>query len=432
VNEKQQKFSIHIDKRIPRTLIGDDQRLTQVLTNLLGNAVKFTPEGGSINLEARLLKEEEGSCTLEIRVTDTGIGISPEQQSRLFTSFEQAESSTTRKFGGTGLGLAISRRIVELMGGKIWIESELGKGSTFAFTLRAERGAEEHRGLLNPGVNWSNVRILAVDDVPEILEYFRELVERIGVSCDTAASGEEACALIERKGPYDIYFVDWKMPGMNGIDLSRWIKKHGKGNSVVIMISAAEWNTVEREAKGAGVDKFMSKPLFASAIADCINECLGSNALPAAEEGCSEGADCFKGYRVLLAEDVEINREIVLALLEPTGLEIDCAENGTEAVRLYSEAPGKYDMIFMDVQMPEMDGYEATRRIRALQVPRAKEIPIVAMTANVFREDVTKCLEAGMNDHVGKPLDFEEVLDRLRKYLPQGKEPEKTDRDWQI
>jgi CheY-like chemotaxis protein len=422
VDEKQQTLSVHIDKYIPRTLIGDDQRLTQVLTNLLGNAVKFTPEGGSINLNAHLLKDEEGICTLQIEVTDTGIGISPEQQSRLFTSFEQAESSTTRKFGGTGLGLSISKRIVELMGGKIWIESELGQGSTFAFTLQAERGAEVRHGLLDPGINWSNVRILAVDDAPEILEYFRELVKRIGVTCDVAANGEEARALVEQKGSYDIYFVDWKMPGMNGIDFSRWVKEREKSKSVVIMISASEWNVIEEEAKEAGVDKFMPKPLFASAIADCINECLGPGNLRTAEENCSQEEDCFQGYRVLLAEDVEINREIVLALLEPTGLTIDCAENGAEAVRLYNEAPGKYDMIFMDVQMPEVDGYEATRRIRALDIPGAKEIPIVAMTANVFREDVAKCLEAGMNDHVGKPLDFEEVLDRLRKYLPQRKE----------
>ncbi|MDR2175281.1 MAG: response regulator, partial [Synergistaceae bacterium] len=181
---------------------------------------------------------------------------------------------------------------------------------------------------------------------------------------------------------------------------------------------AVEWNVVEDEARAAGVNKFLSKPLFVSSIADCINEALGAGSLGAAEESLS-GEDDFKGCRVLLAEDVEINREIVLTLLEPTGLSIDCAENGAEAVRLYSEESGRYDMIFMDVQMPEMDGYEATRRIRALGVPGAKEVPIVAMTANVFREDVEKCLEAGMNDHVGKPLDFDEVLDCLRKYLPR-------------
>jgi signal transduction histidine kinase/CheY-like chemotaxis protein len=422
VDEKAQNFSVHIDRNIPRVLIGDDQRLTQVITNLLGNAVKFTPEGGSITLDARLAGEEQCVCTLQISVTDTGIGISEEQQSRLFTSFEQADNDTSRRFGGTGLGLAISRRIVELMGGRIWIESELGKGSTFVFTAQVTRGVEEQRSFLDPGVNWSNVRVLAVDDSPEILEYFGEIAGRLGVACDLAPGGEEACALIEKNGPYDIYFVDWKMPGMDGIEFSRRLKRQGvTGHScVVIMISAVAWSVIEDEARAAGVDKFLSKPLFVSSIADCVNEAIGTAAcLAAAEESRLEEENCFKGCRILLAEDMEINREIVLTLLEPTGLSIDCAENGAEAVRLYSEAPDRYDMIFMDVQMPEIDGYEATRRIRALGVPGVREVPIVAMTANVFREDVEKCLDAGMNDHVGKPLDFDEVLDRLSKYLPR-------------
>jgi CheY-like chemotaxis protein len=350
-------------------------------------------------------------------VADTGIGISGDQQERLFTSFQQAESSTSRKFGGTGLGLAISKRIVELMGGRIWIESELGKGASFFFTAQVERGAEERRGLLDPGVNRKNIRILAVDDQPEIREYFTEVVQGLGFVCDTAGSGKEACALVEQGGGYDLYFVDWKMPGMDGIELSRRIKSQGPGNPVVVMISAAVWSMIESEAKSAGVDKFLLKPLFPSAIADCINECLGLDGL-AADDDKQEETDDFSGYCVLLAEDVEINREIVLTLLEPTKLVIDSAETGVEAVRLYSEDPERYAMIFMDVQMPEMDGYEATRRIRAFHAPRAGEIPIVAMTANVFREDIEKCLEAGMNDHIGKPLDLGEVMEKLRKYLP--------------
>jgi signal transduction histidine kinase/DNA-binding response OmpR family regulator len=417
VDEKQQNFTVHVDRDIPHILVGDDQRLAQVITNLLSNAVKFTPEQGSIILEAHLLKEENGLCTLQIDVTDTGIGISEEQQSRLFTSFEQAENSTTRKFGGTGLGLTISKSIVEMMGGKIWIESEPGKGSKFAFTIQIERKMGEQRCLLNSGVNWKNVRILVVDDEPDIREYLAGIIQSFGVACTVAQSGEEAVELIEREGPFDIYFVDWKMPGMNGIDLSRKIKERYNGASAVIMISTTERNLIVDNAKDAGVDKFLPKPLFSSAIADCINECLGVT-LPE-EEAPQEEVDCFEGYRVLLVEDVEINREIVLALLEPTGLAVDCAENGVEAVRMFSEAPDRYDMIFMDVHMPEMDGYEATQRIRALDAPRVGEIPIVAMTANVFREDIEKCLEAGMNDHVGKPLDHGEVLDRLRKYLPR-------------
>ncbi|MDR2089142.1 MAG: response regulator [Clostridiales Family XIII bacterium] len=294
IEEKHLDFSISVDGDIPRVLTGDDQRLAQVIANLLSNAVKFTPEYGKIRLEAQLLEENDGICTIRIAVRDTGIGISEEQMSRLFTSFEQADSGTARRFGGTGLGLAISKRIVEMMGGSISVESVPGEGSSFSFTLRAQRGSEDAAG--------------RADELPR---------------------------------------------GADGV-------------------------------------------------------------------GGADGAGCFKGRRIMLAEDIEINREIVLSLLEPTALDIDCAVNGAEAVRMFREAPARYDMIFMDVQMPEMDGYEATRRIRALDLPRAKEIPIVAMTANVFREDIEKCLESGMNGHVGKPLNLGEVMDRLREHLPNG------------
>jgi CheY-like chemotaxis protein len=366
-----------------------------------------------------------------VAVTDSGIGISDEQKARLFVSFEQAESSISRKFGGTGLGLAISKRIVEMMGGKIWVESELGKGATFVFTIRARRSKEAGRDLLNPGVHWKHMRVLAVDDAEVTREYFTELSQRFGFNCHIAASGEEAVELIMRGNSYDMYFIDWKMPGMNGVELARKIREvttsqHGGGKSIVTMISAAEWNTIEADAKAAGVDKFLPKPLFASAIADLINECIGSgNSILAgstrlAEEGAGVPlAGAFAGCRILLAEDMEINREIVMTLLEPTGLVIDCAENGIRAVEMFSEH--RYDMIFMDVQMPEMDGLEATRRIRAIEQAAfsPQQVPIIAMTANVFREDSETCLESGMNDHVGKPLDMDEVLAGLRKYLPK-------------
>jgi len=419
VEERQQNFSVHIDKNIPKRLIGDDQRLTQVITNLLSNAVKFTPEHGSIKLNTHLVKEENDIYTIQIDVTDTGIGISQEQKSRLFQSFEQAESSTSRKFGGTGLGLAISKRIVEMMGGQIWIESELGQGSTFSFTIQAKCGTAENHGLLDPNINWENMRVLVIDDSLDIREYFGEILQQFGVIFDIASSGEEASRLVEENGSYDIYFVDWKMPGMDGIEVTRRIKEGNEGKSVVIMISATEWAVIEDDAKSAGVDKFLPKPLFPSSIADCIDECLGSCVEQNMEVMPSDEDGCFEGYCILLAEDVEINQEIVLALLEPTLLTIDCAENGAEAVKMFSDEPDKYDMIFMDVQMPKMDGYEATRRIRALDVPAAKQIPIVAMTANVFREDIEKCLESGMDDHVGKPLDFAEVKNKLAKYLFQ-------------
>ena len=416
VDEKQQKFTVHIDSGIPKSLIGDDQRLAQVITNLISNAVKFTPENGSISLNTYFQGEENGVCIIQIEVTDSGIGISPEQQTRLFASFQQAESSTTRKFGGTGLGLVISKSIVEMMGGRIWIDSKLGHGSTFAFTARLKRGAEKNI-YQQANVNWSDIRVLAVDDDPDILVYFKEIMQRFGAICDTALSGEEALAVIDRNGDYHFYFVDWKMPGLDGVQLTRIIKarKSNAGN-VVIMISSADWSTIEEEAVKAGVDKFLSKPLFPSSIADIISEMLGAKQLLTEVEQ-KEAIFSYAGNRVLLAEDVEINREIVLALLEPTLLQIDCAENGAEAVRMFTEAPDKYDIIFMDVQMPEMDGYEATRRIRSYAARRAKEIPIVAMTANVFREDVARCLDAGMNAHLGKPLDFVKVVEILEIYL---------------
>jgi PAS domain S-box-containing protein len=430
VDEKHQRFSLHVDRGIPRWLVADDQRLAQVITNLLSNAVKFTPEYGNISLDASFVKEEDGICTIQIEVTDTGIGISAEQQERLFNSFQQAESSTSRKFGGTGLGLALSKRIVEMMNGRVWIESKLGEGSSFGFTMQAGRGEKEKHSLLAPGHNWKNIRVLVVDDDADIRSYFSEITQSLNVSSDAAGSGEEAAALIREKGPYDIYFVDWNMPGMNGIDLTRRIKEKNPEHSVVIMISATEWSVIEGDAKQAGVDKFLSKPLFSSSIADVINECLGLEGQNAEEEDRPKEIENFENYHIMLAEDVEINREIVLTLLEPTGIAVDCAENGAEALRLFRETPEKYDLIFMDVQMPKMDGYEATRHIRAFEETHReqdqqlsespKRIPIIAMTANVFREDIEKCLEAGMDSHVGKPLDFGEVLTTLRRYLPES------------
>jgi signal transduction histidine kinase len=294
VEEKKQQLTVTVGPNIPQVLFGDEQRLTQVITNLLSNAVKFTPEEGSIRLESSFLGEEEdGTCTIKIVVQDSGIGIGEEEQQRLFNSFEQADSNTSRKYGGTGLGLAISKRIVEMMGGTIGLESEPGKGSAFFFTVKMCRGH----------------------------------------------------------------------------------------------IAEAETSDADEE-----------QPAAAPAV--------------------------FPGQRILLAEDVEINREIVLALLEDTELTIDCAENGAEAVQKFIEAPDAYGMIFMDLQMPEMDGYEATKRIRAWEAENRhdvkvfpKRIPIIAMTANVFKEDVEKCLASGMNGHVGKPLDFTEVLSQLQKYL---------------
>jgi CheY-like chemotaxis protein len=267
--------------------------------------------------------------------------------------------------------------------------------------------------------------MLAVDDDQDVLEFFREIMRRYAFVCDTSPDGKTALAIVEENDPYDIYFIDWKMPGMDGIELSRrlnelYFGKQKEHPPVVVMMSAAEWTETEEDAKKAGITKFLPKPLFASAIVDIINDCLGS--IQEAEETPPEAAGNFGGHTILLAEDVEINREIVLSLLEPTGVVIECAENGLAALQLYTEHPEKYSMIFMDVHMPEMDGYEATRRIRAFEAEKAvRAVPIVAMTANVFRQDIERCFASGMNDHVGKPLNFNEVIEKLQTYLDRAK-----------
>ncbi len=422
VEEKKQTFTLHMDSAVPHFLVSDEQRLAQVITNLLSNAVKFTPERGAISLTVAKEREEGGVCTLRFEVSDTGIGISPEQQSKLFRSFEQADGSISRKFGGTGLGLAISKRIIEMMDGAVWIESEEGRGSTFLFTIQARRGTRTRKSLCNPMIPWEKLRVLAVDDAPEVREYFEEVARSMGFICETAESGFAACERLDRddEPPFQIIFVDWKMPGMDGIELTRRIKAKFGEHIVVIMISATEWHEIEPSAKGAGVDRFVPKPLFASLIVDCINESLGVGACGAPEEISGEQplTGCFAGYRVLLAEDVDINREIAQALLEDTGLVLEEAENGLEAVRKFQANPARYDLILMDIHMPEVDGYEATRRIRDSDIPEARLVPIVAMTANVFREDIERCLAAGMNDHIGKPINLDELLEKLRANLP--------------
>jgi len=418
VGEKEQKLSVYVDRDIPQFLICDEQRLAQIITNLLGNAVKFTPEKGAISLSTYFLGEENGICTIKISVKDSGIGINLEQQAKLFQSFQQAESTTSREFGGTGLGLAISKSIVEMMGGAIEVESAIGKGSTFTFTVQAERGGKKPRIYSDHDIHWKNVRILAVDGDSYILEDLKRIVEGLGVSCDLAESAKDALRLVEQSGPYRIYFINWKIPDIDGIELTKKLKKRTptQGEPVIILTSSTDISMVAAEAKEAGVDKFLQKPFFPSTIADIISESLGVAARQP-EKADMEIGGIFHGRHILLVEDVEVNREIVLTLLEPTDLAIDCAVNGMEAVRMFSEAPDKYEMIFMDVQMPEMDGYEATRRIRAIGAPNAGTVPIIAMTANVFKGDIEKCLEAGMNGHVGKPLDLDALFAELYKYL---------------
>ena len=415
---KKQTLHINIDETIPCCLIGDDQRLAQIITNLLGNAVKFTPAGGTITLDTRLVRQQNGVCEIQISVSDTGIGISEEQRQRLFTSFGQADSGISRKFGGTGLGLAISKNIVEMMGGKISVESTLGEGSTFTFAvlLGIANDAAGGKSILG-GINHSTLHVLVVDDSEEVLDYFLEQSRRFGFPCEAAVGAAPALTLIDMRGGYDMYFINQKLPDMDGLELHRRIALRGFKEAVYVMMTDQDDGTMQSPARDAGIQKFITKPLSSSSIAGVINDSFGLRVYEAMTDTGDSEDDIFDGRRVLFAEDVEINREILIALLEPTGVELVCAENGVQALEMFSQNPDDFDLILMDMQMPEMDGVEATQRIRALDYERAKTIPIVAMTANVFREDIEACLAAGMNDHLGKPIDMSEVLAKLRKYI---------------
>ncbi|MDR0949486.1 MAG: response regulator [Lachnospiraceae bacterium] len=415
IEEKQQRLFVQIDDQIPKILLTDDQRLSQVITNLVSNATKFTPEQGHISVQAFLEEKHEEDCVIRFVVKDDGIGISSDRQTKLFGSFEQADNSISRKYGGTGLGLAISKKIVDLMGGTIWVTSTPGHGATFEFTIQAKEGKNKVKPMNIPYTKLNTLRVLAVDDEPEIGELLKAILQKIGIHCDYAQNGEEVVKMLDEGIEHQIYFVDWRMPSMDGIEVCKRIREKSK-HSVVIMISAMEWALIEKEAYGVGIDQFMPKPLFPTAVIECIYRCLsmkdGSELIQESKE-----IENYEGNCILLVEDVEINSEIVQELLKPTGVKIECAMNGQEAVTMFRANPNRYHVIFMDLQMPEMDGFEATRQIRALDIESAKTIPIIAMTANVFREDIERCLACGMNDHIGKPLDLQNVMTKLRNWL---------------
>ena len=421
VDEKRQKLHVHLDPEMPAFIVADDQHLAQVITNLLSNAVKFTPEEGEINVEMRLLSQNNNTCRIYTAVSDSGIGISSEQQKKLFEPFSQADAGISRKFGGTGLGLAISKNIVEKMGGHIWLESEEGKGSKFSFEFIAICGVqfEEPQTLLQ-GIQWDTLRVLVADDDVATREYFLNIAQRVNFFCEAVGNSTEALQKTADGNQYDIYFIDWKMPDLNGIELSQRLCDNGVDSASIVMISSTEWSKIEQDARAIGINKFLPKPLFKSDLINIIAECMGV-AVPT--EDMQQGTELpdFSGYHILLAEDNEVNREIVISLLEPINVRITCAENGLIALNTFAANPESFDMIFMDMQMPEMDGGTATSKIRALNHPHAKQVAIVAMTANVFREDIERCLKAGMDDHVGKPLDIDDVLEKLKKYLGRKK-----------
>jgi CheY-like chemotaxis protein len=303
-----------------------------------------------------------------------------------------------------------------MMHGSIWVDSELGQGATFTFTIQAEEGSPTSSPL--EAVAVENPRMLAVDGSAELRKYYSEIASRLGFICEVAADGAQALELL-RRDVFDVCFVDWKTPGADSMELPRGIKKLCPESVVVLVCPFSVWNRLEAEARAAGVCATLVKPIFPSAIVESFAECLGLARGLSPVTVPLDQPRCFAGRRALLVEDVAINREIVLELLKSTSLEIECAEDGRKAVDMFSEhAEGYYNLILMDVQMPKMDGYEATRRIRALEERRAGGLcPIIAMTANVFHEDINKCLEAGMDGHLGKPINLDEVLTVLHKYL---------------
>jgi signal transduction histidine kinase/CheY-like chemotaxis protein len=416
MEEKQLDFGVSIDPRIPAMLEGDNLRLAQVITNFLSNAVKFTPKDGRVTLTATLLKQADSLCTIRIEVADTGIGLADKDKARLFDAFEQAERGTARKYGGTGLGLAISKHIIEMMGGSIWVDSVLEKGSSFFIDFQAQGRQDEAR----KKQAWTRTpKILAVDAAPDSRMYFSVVAEQLGISCDTASNEREVFALLQYNADYDVFFIDYHLQGMNGVELALKIQDFMKKDIRIVLISGLDRSRIEQECDAAHIEHFLTKPIFPSCVLNSINEYMGLSNYDTA--GVSKNtASCFAGYRILLAEDVDINREIFFALLEGTGLDIEIAENGRIALEKFKASPHVYNLILMDVQMPEMDGQEAAAAIRGLEFPYAKNIPIIAMTANVFKEDIEKCLASGMDDHLGKPIDHPVLMEKLHKYLERS------------
>ena len=422
MDEKHQLFSVYFSPQIPQYIVSDEQRITQVITNIFSNAIKFTPEYGKIKLNIEKADENDNQIQLLISISDTGIGISEEKRKKLFHSFEQGDSGVSRKYGGTGLGLSISKNIVEMLGGSIWIESEIGKGSTFLFTLWVDKCQSSEIPRISTDIN--NIRLLVLDSSRSLLEYFSLLVDKINypISCDTASSQDEAIQLLKNEqAGYHIVFVDWNVSNIENLELIKNVQNHCGNSELVIITSSGEREYIEAQARSVGVNWFLSKPLFASNLFDCITGLLnGMACLPKYElknKASKLTKDIFRGKRLLLVEDVEINREITCTILEETGIEIQSAEDGEIGFSSFAATPDAFDIILMDVQMPVVDGLEATRRIRAMESPKAQEVPIVAMTANVFKEDIDRCLDSGMNSHLGKPIDIEELITTLKHYL---------------
>jgi CheY-like chemotaxis protein len=418
-SDKGLELIFDVDPSVVSTrLRGDPLRLGQILINFCNNAVKFT-EAGEVAIKARVLEDGGDSHLLEFSVSDSGIGMTEAQIGRLFQAFEQADTSTTRKYGGTGLGLAISKRLAELMGGDVGVTSELGKGSTFWFTARLGKGAAAPRqSLLRSDLQGR--RVLIIDDNSSARAVLSNMLTNIAFVADEAGSGEEGIEMVRRAAkasePYEIIFVDWQMPSLDGIEASKRILSLSELRTLphIVIVTAYGREDVLKQAEKNGLENVLLKPVTSSTLFDTIVSILHAQQEPTrdVETVPSPEIDRTRGTRVLLVEDNDINQEVAMGLLEDAAIKVDLAENGEVAVRMVRETD--YDAVLMDMQMPVMDGIEATRVIRS--DPRFQHLPIIAMTANAMAADRERCLKAGMNDHIGKPIDPDELFSVLLRW----------------
>jgi two-component system sensor histidine kinase/response regulator len=424
-----------LDPQVPNFLVGDPLRLNQILVNLGNNAVKFT-EQGEIVLTARVVnKRSDDKVTLQFSVRDTGIGMTAEQQANMFQAFSQADTSTTRKYGGTGLGLTISKRLVNMMGGEIWTESEAGQGTTFNFTAEFGLAKATVKRHFEPSADLRGLKVLVVDDNATSREILQDILESFTFEVSQGASGKEALEEIERADrdkPFELVIMDWKMPGMDGIEASKRIKSHQKLTKIpaIVLVTAYGREEIMHQADEIGLDGYLLKPVNASVLFDAIMHALGKEVQGVFRAGRkneqrNEALDAISGARVLLVEDNEINQQVAQEILQGAGLVVTVANNGQEGVDAATK--NQYDVILMDIQMPVMDGYTATREIRNLK-SEIRNVPILAMTAHAMAGDEQKSLDAGMNGHVTKPIDPAQLFAALQKWIKPG---EKRIRDQQ-
>lgn len=411
-------FEIVISGFKDELLLGDSMRVNQILLNLLSNAIKFTPKGGSVRLEIRMLRSASDKIWLRFIVKDSGIGMKKEFLEHLYEPFEQADNGIARKYGGTGLGMAITKNLVAIMDGTIEVESQEGAGTTFMVDLPFGVSKVDKK----TAAEMEEMRVLVVDDDNDTCEHAAVLLKGMGVNVDWALNGFEAIEKVrsacEDDGRcYDVCFIDWCMPELDGIETARRMRRYVGPDVLIIIISAYDWSSIEEQAKAAGVNAFIAKPFFASNLYNTLLTVSRKPELGFSAVGNNETYD-FGGKKVLLVEDNELNMEIASELLKFVNLQVEHAENGKVAVDIFRNSKEKeYALIFMDIQMPLMNGYDAARCIRSSEHPAAGTIPIIAMTANAFNDDVQAAFDAGMNGHLAKPIDVEVLYKTIARYI---------------